>query len=108
MVRVHKMRAMCLLALSRLCAADLWLLRRATDIVSAGKPEYNAARDKQRDVYLASRLSHFTPGYHAPVFRVDTSRGTVGYTVPTSSMKWSGMTCNYYASDGSIKSTPLD
>jgi len=94
--------------LSRLCAVFLWLLRRATDIVSAGNPESNATRDKQRDVYLASRLSHFTPGYRAPVFRVDTSGGTVGYTASTSSVNWSGMTCNYFASDGHIESAPLD
>lgn len=108
MVRVHKMQAMCLLALSRLCAAGLWLLRRATNIVSAGKPESSATYDKQRDIYLASRLSHFTPGYYAPLFHVDTSGGTVGYTAPTSSMNWSGMVCNYFAPDGSIKSAPLD
>ena len=108
MVRVHKMRAVYLLVLSRLCAVFLWLLRRATDIVSAGNPESNATHDKQRDDYLASRLSHFTPGYHAPVFRVDTSGGTVGYTAPTSSVNWNGMTCNYFASDGHIESAPLD
>jgi len=107
MVGVHKMQAMCLLALSWLCAAGLWLLRRATDIVSAGNPESNATCDKQRDDYLASRLSHFMPGYRAPVFRVDTSGGTVGYTASTSSVNWSGMTCNYFASDGHIESAPL-
>jgi len=103
-----KVRAMYLLMLSRLCAVFLWLLRRATDIVSAGNPESNATRDKQRDVYLASRLSHFTPGYRAPVFRVDTSGGTVGYTAPTSLADWSGMVCNYLAPDGHIASAPLD
>ena len=108
MVRVHKMRAVYLLVLSRLCAVFLWLLRRATDIVSTGKPEFNVTRDKRRDGYLASRLSHFAPGYRAPVFRVDTSGGTVGYTASTSSVNWSGMTCNYFASDGHIESAPLD
>lgn len=108
MVRVHKMRAMCLLALSRLCVAGLWLLRRAAGIVSAGKPEFNVTRDKQRDIYLASRLSHFTPGYHAPVFRVDTAGGTVGYTAPTSLADWSGMVCNYLSQNGHIENAPLD
>jgi len=108
MVGVHKMQAMCLLALSWLCAAGLWLLRRATDIVSAGNPESNATCDKQQDDYLASRLSHFMPGYRTPVFRVDTSGGTVGYTAPTSLADWSGMVCNYLAPDGHIESAPLD
>ena len=108
MVRMHKVRAVYLLVLSRLCAVFLWLLRRATDIVGAGKSEPSVTRDKQRDIYLASRLSHFAPGYRAPVFRVDTSGGTVGYTASTSSVNWSGMTCNYFASDGHIESAPLD
>lgn len=103
-----RVRAAYLLMLSRLCAVFLWLLRRATDIVSAGNPESNATRDKQRDVYLASRLSHFTPGYHAPLSHVDTAGGVVGYTASTSSVNWSGMTCNYFASDGHIESAPLD
>ena len=36
------------------------------------------------------------------------SKGTVGYTASTSSVNWSGMTCNYFASDGHIESAPLD
>jgi len=103
-----RVRAAYLLMLSRLCAAGLWILRCATDIVSVRHSRFSAICDRQRDIYLASRLSHFTPGYYASVSRVDTAGGTVGYTASTSSVNWSGMTCNYFASDGHIESAPLD
>lgn len=92
------MRALYLLALSRLCAAGLWLLRQLARL--AGRRSAGTSTDLT--VVGPKANYHYGSDAHAVIGAL------AGCSVAGTPVDWDAMACNYTASDGSIESVPLD